>query len=61
MALGWIPLYNHSYEANCQYEMHFQKELIYVITVRDIKAGEELFINYNGDWNNPTTVWFHKK
>lgn len=61
MALGWIPLYNHSYQANCQYEMHFQKELMYVVTVRDIKAGEELFINYNGDWNNPTPVWFHKK
>jgi uncharacterized protein len=61
MALGWIPLYNHSYQANCQYEMHFGKQLIYVITVRDIAAGEELFINYNGDWNNEKPVWFHKK
>lgn len=61
MALGWIPLYNHSYQANCQYEMHFAKQLIYVITVRDIAAGEELFINYNGDWNNEKPVWFHQK
>jgi hypothetical protein len=61
MALGWIPLYNHSYTANCDYEMHFTKKLIYIITVREIKAGEELFINYNGKWNNKKPVWFDKE
>jgi SET domain-containing protein len=61
MALGLVPLYNHSYESNCEYAMNFQKELIAVMTVRDIQAGEELFINYNGDWNNSKQVWFHKK
>ena len=61
MALGYVPLYNHSYESNCEYEMNFGKELITVKTVRAIKAGEELFINYNGDWNNRKSVWFDTK
>lgn len=58
MALGLVPVYNHSHEANCEYEMYFGKQVILVKTVRDIKAGEELFINYNGDWNNKKEVWF---
>jgi uncharacterized protein len=61
MALGYVPLYNHSYQSNCEYEMDFTRELITVTTVRDIKQGEELFINYNGDWNNETKVWFEVK
>src|SRR5688572_19115582 len=30
MALGYIPLYNHSYTSNCEYVMHFRKEIITV-------------------------------
>src|ERR1700733_7100432 len=45
MALGYIPLYNHSYRSNCEYEMDYDHQLITVKTVRFIKAGEELFIN----------------
>lgn len=58
MALGYVPLYNHSYKSNCEYEMNYKDELITIKTVRNIKAGEELFINYNGDWNNEKKVWF---
>ncbi len=58
MALGYVPLYNHAAPANCDYEMDFTRQTISIITVRDIKAGEELFINYNGDWNNDKPVWF---
>ena len=58
MALGYVPLYNHSYRSNCEYEMNFKKQIIAIKTVRAIKAGEELFINYNGDWNNRKPVWF---
>jgi hypothetical protein len=58
MALGYVPLYNHAYRSNCEYEMNFAKQTITVRTVRDIEAGEELFINYNGDWDNESGVWF---
>ena len=58
MALGYIPMYNHSYTSNCEYFMDFDADTIFVKTVRDIEPGEELTINYNGDWNDPTKVWF---
>lgn len=58
MALGNIPIYNHSYTSNCEYFMDFEEEQIFVKTVRDIQPGEELTINYNGNWNNTEKVWF---
>jgi SET domain-containing protein len=58
MALGYVPLYNHSYLSNCEYEMDYKKGLISIKTVRFIREGEELFINYNGDWNCEKRVWF---
>ena len=61
MALGYVPVYNHSYKSNCEYEMDFDTELIKIKTVHFIKAGEELFINYNGDWDDRKPVWFDAK
>jgi len=58
MALGYVSLYNHSYTSNCEYEMEFDNQLIRIKTIRFIKAGEELFINYNGDWNDGKLLWF---
>jgi len=61
MALGYVPLYNHSYSSNCEYEMDFKNAVIKIKTMRNIEAGEELFINYNGDWNNSKKLWFDAK
>ena len=58
MALGLIPIYNHSYYSNCEYFMDFEDETIFVKTVRAIQKGEELTINYNGNWNDQAKVWF---
>jgi hypothetical protein len=58
MALGYIPMYNHSYKSNCEYDMDYDEETMTIKTVRFVKAGEELFINYNGDWNNSKPLWF---
>lgn len=58
MALGWVPIYNHSYTSNCEYEMDYDAGTISIKTVRAIEAGEELTINYNGDWNDESKVWF---
>ena len=61
MALGYVPLYNHSYKSNCEYEMDFENEIIKIRSVRTIEAGEELCINYNGDWNDSKSLWFQAK
>lgn len=58
MALGWVPIYNHSYQSNCEYFMNYEDQTIFIKTVRAIKAGEELTINYNGDWNDAAKLWF---
>lgn len=59
MALGFIPMYNHSYSSNCEYFMNFEEETIFIKTVIAIEAGEELTINYNGDWNDVKRIWFN--
>jgi SET domain-containing protein len=61
VALGYVSMYNHSYRSNCEYEMDYKQELISIKTIRSIKAGEELFINYNGGWNNEKKIWFDAK
>lgn len=58
MALGNIPMYNHSYSSNCEYYMEYENNEMFVQTVRDIEAGEELTINYNGSWDDESKVWF---
>ncbi len=58
MALGYVSVYNHSSLSNCEYEMDFAAASITIKAMRDISAGEELFINYNGNWNDPSPVWF---
>ncbi len=61
MALGYVAVYNHSYRSNCEYEMDFDKQVIIIKAVHFIKVGEELFINYNGIWNDSKGVWFEAK
>jgi len=58
MALGYLSLYNHSYASNCEYFMDYPSQSMSIKTMRDIEAGEELTINYNGDWDDAAPVWF---
>jgi uncharacterized protein len=61
MALGYVSVYNHSYRSNCEYAMDFDLGQISIKAIHFIKAGDELFINYNGNWNDSTPVWFDVK
>ncbi|MHB1922266.1 MAG: SET domain-containing protein [Chitinophagaceae bacterium] len=61
LALGFCSVYNHSYEPNCEYEMDFDEETMRIITLRSIKKGEELFINYNGVIEDQSPLWFDVK
>ena len=58
MALGYIAIYNHAYQSNCEYFMDYDSDTMNIKTIRAIDAGEELTINYNGTWDNKEKVWF---
>lgn len=60
LGMGYVSMYNHDYTSNCEYEMEYGAATITIKTVRAVKKGEELCINYNADPNNPTKVWFDK-
>jgi SET domain-containing protein len=61
VALGYLSIYNHAYNANCDYEMDYDADLMTIKTLRDIKQGEELFINYNAMPDDETPIWFDAK
>ena len=58
IALGYASLYNHNYSSNCEYDMDYDKRTITIKTVKTIKKGDELSINYNAEPNDTTPVWF---
>jgi uncharacterized protein len=61
VALGYISMYNHSFNPNCEYEMDYEAENMTVKTIRAIKKGEELYFSYNGDPKDQTALWFETK
>lgn len=58
LLLGYGSLFNHSYEPNATYEISFEKHTFDFYAYRDIGAGEEIFINYNGEEDNMDPLWF---
>lgn len=58
LALGSGSLFNHSYSANARYEMDYKKKIIRFIAHKDIKKGEEILINYNGNIECKDKLWF---
>ncbi|MEH7380183.1 SET domain-containing protein [Bacillus sp. JJ1533] len=59
--LGYGMLFNHSYEPNCIYEINFKNHTFDFYAYTDIKAGDEILINYNGDVDNKDELWFNKE
>lgn len=57
VALGFGSLYNHSYSPNARYE-DVSRQMKNYVAIRDIQAGEEVTINYNGDASSTEPVWF---
>jgi len=58
--LGYGMLFNHSYHANANYEINFDNHSFDFFAHTDIKAGEEIFINYNGEVDDPELLWFDR-
>ena len=58
VVLGYGSLYNHSYHPNARYERDFMNKIMKYIALRDIEAGEEITINYNGVIDDMSPTWF---
>lgn len=58
IALGNGSIYNHSYTPNAIYARRLDTRALEYTALRDIDEGEEVLINYNGDANDRTPLWF---
>lgn len=60
MSLGYGSLYNHSYSPNAKYVFNYKKELIKIYAIKYISENEEIFINYNYDPEDKTSLkkWY---
>lgn len=56
--LGFGSMYNHAFKPNAQYQPDYHNETLDFYALRDIEAGEEITVNYNGDPNSKRDVWF---
>lgn len=52
ICLGWGSVYNHSFEPNARYEKVMEDRRMDFYALRDIEAGEEILVNYNGAPDN---------
>ncbi|RCW50248.1 SET domain-containing protein [Paenibacillus prosopidis] len=59
--LGYGSLFNHSYQPNATYDINFDNHTFDFYAYTDIKAGDEILINYNGDVDCDDPLWFTKK
>jgi len=49
LLLGYGMLYNHSDKPNCEYVQE-EPRVITFVTIRPVKAGDELTIDYGEEW-----------
>jgi SET domain-containing protein len=56
--MSFCEFVNHSYNPNCTYEKNYQEKYIKFYAIKDIQAGEELTVNYNGIADDKSPVWF---
>ena len=58
IALGYGSLYNHSFNPNAYYITNIENNSIDFYAGKDIQKGEEILINYNGDPDDQSPIWF---
>jgi len=61
LALGYGSMYNHSPEANAQYEINIHKKSITFRAIKQIKSGDEIYFNYKGSSTSKAPLWFERK
>lgn len=60
LALGFGSLYNHNYHPNARYNPDFELNVLEFEAIRNIRAGEEITVNYNLDPEDQTPVWWEQ-
>jgi len=63
LALGFGSMYNHDNPANMRYEADKKNLTLKFSAARNIRAGEELTINYNargGEASSDDNIWFER-
>jgi uncharacterized protein len=58
IALGIGSLFNHSYEPNAFYRKLLDEQMVEFIALWDIRAGEEITVNYSGHPYAKKPMWF---
>ncbi len=61
IALGFGSLYNHSHAPNAEVKIDAVDALMFIEAIKDISAGEEIFLDYVGGQANEKDLWFNKK
>ncbi|MGG0656410.1 SET domain-containing protein [Rummeliibacillus pycnus] len=59
IVLGLGSLFNHSYTPNITFYNNEENSSVDFYALRDIKEGEELTINYNGETDDKSPLWFN--
>ena len=61
LALGYGSIYNHAELPNASITFDLSEFTIIVMAIKDIEAGGEIFLNYQGEVENPPDLWFDVK
>jgi uncharacterized protein len=58
IALGYGSLYNHADDPNALYVRKTDLGVLSFVSIRAIRAGEEITVSYNGGVGDRSPVWF---
>jgi uncharacterized protein len=59
LVLGYGSIYNHSFSPNADWKQNFKTNSMVYRAIKQIKKGEEITVNYNGEPDDVTPVdWF---
>lgn len=56
VVLGYGSIYNHSFTPNADWKQDFRSSQMVYRAIKDIKKGEEIEINYNGEPDDMTPI-----
>ena len=60
ICLGYGSLYNHATHCNANFLLDIEELTVDVFAIRNIKAGEEITLNYHGKSGIKEELWFEE-